>query len=556
MALRQCLEFGQQKIYSAGTDSTPLIVVPRLHSRENFSERVLDVVGAFLNEGSDVYTWWRAGLPYWLVQPLRRQMQVWRVVEAEKLSTLSSILVDPPILHACGAFIGATNFTGNWLSSMVMSVSKHVSGSHLAQLNLVAVPALPSTDPTSSKQPRIEAGEVRGEHLSMRTAPLPTPVAPEKKKRRRHKRRPQASGSRVGLEDGEHEDGRDGHSVPSSAEAPSVLDQPARNFTPPAFYHIPQVGERALRAVYPVKHTEASALYFFPPPFLLDAIPAQPHCITGCLHPERARVDNKVLRYLHNLARMRHFCRARLFDPSLDHRPLTIAEWRTALFGRYTPEPPMGPHSAQVRPAEVRRAIRRQEDRNTVTHIFRRVALMDSYTEESSVSLDGMDVNAHTVETNPRIRKLLLWEAHEINFRAELLALDALIVQTPMWLEIHKWEREALVSEVWGQTSSCVTVIPDVKDCQRAYRWKSSSEEGWQECRVCLRNFAKVLSRWPGCPDEVVAGGTYDADTPSAYDLLQRRVVEFYVRTFVQHFSRLPTPPIALRDDCGQCIIA
>ncbi|RDX41363.1 hypothetical protein OH76DRAFT_1364689, partial [Lentinus brumalis] len=251
---RVCLELAGLKTYLE-------IVVPRLHSRDNFSERVLDVVGAFLNEGSDVYTWWRAGLPYWLVQPLRRQMPVWRVVEPEKLSTLSSILVDPPILHARGAFIGATNFTGNWLSSMVMSVSKHVSGSHLAQLNLVAVPALPSTDPTSSKRPRIEAGEVRGEHLSMRAAPLPTPVAPEKKKRRRHKRRPQASGSRVELEDGEHEHGRDGQSVPSSAEAPSVLDQPARNFTPPAFYDIPQVWERALRAVSPVKHTEAGALY-------------------------------------------------------------------------------------------------------------------------------------------------------------------------------------------------------------------------------------------------------------------------------------------------------
>ena len=76
-----------------------------------------------------------------------------------------------------------------------------------------------------------------------------------------------------------------------------------------------------------------------------------------------------------------------------------------------------------------------------------------------------------SVLSNPLIRSTLLWEAHELNFRADIMALDHVLVDTWDWLERSKWEREMMVSGVWGEPSSGVTVLPSLEPDLRRYCW-------------------------------------------------------------------------------------
>ena len=511
------------------------VVLPRLETTLDFSDQVLDVVGGFLRDGADVQTWWRIGLPFWFLQPMRGNLAVWRVVDHERPSyLLSDTSCHPPILHAPKVWVGVTNLTGNWLSSMVMSVSKNVSGSHLASLSLVAMPKLP--EGPESKRVRMEEGEVSARHLSMRAGELPEPGANDGKKRTRRGKKRRAR-EELDLSVPQLADGSVGACSPVA-----LLPHPSRNFVPPAFYDIGHVWETALRAVPPVPRTVHSALYFYPPPFLLDTVEPGMEIPSYCLHPENARTDTKVTRYMHNLVRIREFCRARLFDVTLTDRPLTIAEWRVALFGDYLPKPtghPSAPNNSQHR-----RALRRQGERNEIGALFHKVAHMDCYEAELVTRFRDIDVDAEEALKNPVVRAQLIWEAHEVNYRAELLALDALIVQSSEWREIHKWEREQLISQVWGDAASCVSALPSGDIETTPFCWVPPHSAGWQSCRTYLRAFAHILTRWPGCPEQVIQLGKCELQRPSEYEKLQASAVEFYVRTFIHKYSRLPIPPI------------
>ena len=159
----------------------------------------------------------------------------------------------------------------------------------------------------------------------------------------------------------------------------------------------------------------------------------------------------------------------------------------------------------------------------------------------------GTPVTLDDVSNNPTLRLQLLWESHEINFRAEVMALDTLPVQKPTWLEIHRWEREALVSGLWGPPSSAVTVIPEEVPNHPDFRWDSCNHGDYPDALALatLHHFAKVLSRWPDCPEELVQAGRAACMDYSSFGELQVLAVDFYVRTFVKYYSRLPVPPIA-----------
>ncbi|EJF59526.1 hypothetical protein DICSQDRAFT_171926 [Dichomitus squalens LYAD-421 SS1] len=238
----------------------------------------------------------------------------------------------------------------------------------------------------------------------------------------------------------------------SSAQARSIgFQHSARCLVLSPFVDLTAVWADALRAVSPVPPTANSALDFFPLPYLLDTVSDAVTPTPGCAHQDRVRVDGKVHRYLHNLLRIREFCRARLFDVSLDNRPLTIAEWRTALWGQYLAKSSVR-NGAEG--ADARRAKRRLEERNGIAALCHKVADMDSYNAHVVVEFRGLAVDLNMIAQDPSIRADLLWESHEVNFRAELLALDTLRVQKKDWMEINRWERKMLVSGVGGSSSS------------------------------------------------------------------------------------------------------
>ena len=166
--------------------------------------------------------------------------------------------------------------------------------------------------------------------------------------------------------------------------------------------------------------------------------------------------------------------------------------------------------------------------------MFRKIARMDSYDPDSTAALGELAVKLETVKSDPAVRRRLVWEAYEINFRAEVMALDTVMVQTEEWQEIRKWEREAVVARTWGEVSG-MSVLPAMERSRPACLWFCPPDPRWGQCKQALRAFVDVLRRWPGAPDPVVYGLK---ETPSAEEFVevQRAAVGFYVDTFVRTF--------------------
>ena len=535
---RLCLELWGMKTYLE-------VVVPRMESDRDYSRLRLQVLGAFLREGADVQTWWRVGMPVWVVQPLRRDMEVWELVEPRSAGRLTSTdECNPPILHTAGAFIGVTNLTGNWLSSMVMSVSKHVAGSHVSGLSLAVAPGL-AAEGLGVKRRKLDDG-MKVAHLEMR----PAVVAPEGAE----------GGMTRGRNPARRGKGGKGASADNTPSAPpaaienSPVDgiadagslaapdgHPARTFMPSSLLDMPEAWNAALRRASPVAHSNNASLYFYPCPFLLDCVGEGDPMPPWLPHPQHARVDTKVNRYLHNLVRIRLFCRSRLFDATLSNNPLSIAEWRTALWGDYQPKT-HAPRAHAKKATVLRRELRRQSDRNRTIHMFRKVARMDSYDANVPAMLGDVSVDLDGIVTNASVRRRLVWEAYELNFRAEVMALDRLLVQGDNWEEIYRWEREGLVAKVWGEASG-VSVIPHVGADAPQHFWFRPPDTRWQGCVASLGAFVKVMVQWPDAPDTFVQG-CKPGISPSSFAELQAEAVDFYVKTFVRTFMRLPTPPM------------
>ncbi|RDX49594.1 hypothetical protein OH76DRAFT_1455825 [Lentinus brumalis] len=509
------------------------VLVPRTESSVDFSARVLPVVGGFAREASDAALFTRVGVPTWYLQPLTHQLGVWRVVESQPwFASVSREEMNPPIYQSLASMVGVGNLTGNWQQSMLLAVSKQVAGSHLAALAFAEVPEVPREE-SPMKRPRLE-DDGEGLHLLMRSS-TSAPVAHDPKKSRRRRKR-----------------GKGQPPTPDSPEAAvgtsasSALPlHPSKSYIPSAWFDDYSVWEKALKAVSPVARPRASALYFYPPPFLLDAVSSIAPLDPSAPYPARARTDEKIHRYLHNFARIRRFLCIRLFDPSLSHEPLTIAEWRAALWGDYLIRDYTFLPKPKGSPSDVKRIQRLQKERNEVRRFFSRVAQLRSYREDEPVLWQGAPLPLDGVR-DLLLRASVLWECHEINFRAELMALDTLLVHKSTWQEVHRWEREAVVSAVWGPPSTVLSVLP-AHNADSELRWacKFVADVPHTEAVRTLRNFAKVLMRWPGCPEQVVGVANGGSLSYSDFMQSQAQAVDFYVRQFVEHYSRLPVPPIA-----------
>ncbi|KAI0715611.1 hypothetical protein C8T65DRAFT_707531 [Cerioporus squamosus] len=506
---RICLELAGLRTYIE-------IVASRMASPADYSLEVLPVLGAFVVEGSEAMDSTRVGLPMWFLQPLTAEIPVWAVVDSRPLPlSISGDRMDPPILQRAQTLVGVGNLTRNWKESMLLTVSRHVAGTHLGSLCSVEVPMVPDAEP-HAKHPRVYDDSHRSTHLQMSAAKL---VAPPSGAKRTHRPRHRGKGN--------HASGGMAHpDVANRGNAPAArmsdLPHPSKSYVPSPFYDLVGSWENVLHSVGTVPHSSSSALYFFPPPFLLDTVSSIAPLPTECLHPECVRADEKTHRYLHNIVRIRRFLRARLFDPSLVHKPLSITEWRAVLWGKYATKAFAPSQLGSL--SDFRHAYRRQGERNGVRRLFSRVAQLRSYRADDCMQWGADTLDLAQVASSNFLCRCLLWGSHEINFRAEVMALDTLLVHKSSWLEIHRWEREALVSGIWGPSTSAVTVIPADDDAAPPFHWSAPAPGA-----------CPFMARWPECPDEIFMDS----------ERVQAQVVEFYVYTFIKHYSRLPVPPIA-----------
>ncbi|KAI0742618.1 hypothetical protein C8Q80DRAFT_1329154 [Daedaleopsis nitida] len=490
------------------------VVVPRLESGEDYSRRVLKVVGAFVREGSDAASLHRVGIPVWFLQPLTHKLPVWQVVDVVPPST--------PLQHIKSPFTVHVRAVAGVERGITLAVSPQLAGRCLAAMPLCEPPDTPDTpDESPAKRPRVEANGVQGQQgrgVSQSSVPS---EEPKKKKTHRGRRR------------GKGKDSEDAALSPV---------RPMTTYVPSPFTLVSHCWESALQAVSPLPPLSHPALYFYPPPFLLDTI-CDSAGISACdeQRAHLARRDEKAHRYLHNYARIRSYLRTRLLEPSLSNEPLTVTDWRVVLWGDYRSRE--HPCNGSNNPAK--RSQRKQDSHNEICRLLNRVAGIPSYTPEDTADYDGEQISALTVTSSPSLRYKILWECHEINFRAELLALDAVLMQKPHWWEIHWWAREEAVSAVWGPPSCAVTVVPRSEE-DRSFRWAPTA--GDPRARESLVALATVVSQWPGCPDAVAQAAMRDA-TDEEFAGVQELVVQFYVRTFVKTFNRLPILPVPFRKD-------
>ncbi|KAI0349250.1 hypothetical protein OH77DRAFT_1432241 [Trametes cingulata] len=507
------------------------VVHPRVRSTEDYSSSLLPVLGTFVRDRKSAELCRRVGLPTWFLQPLTTTVRVWRIVDVEKLPVSMGGVSTDTLADQVPTVAAVANLTGQWLRDMQLVVSKLLCGTHMPPLQAAdaTIPLGAHGQPHPAKRVRTEAGESQTKHFQMK------PIQEEKKQKDRNQRLVAASGSgpTAGTESG---------SAGRTDSTAALRIQPAKTFVRSPFYSVPDHWAQALVRVSPVPTTPASALYFYPPPFLLDTISPQCPLPPDAVHPDAARTDYKVLRYIHNFLRIRRFCRARLFDPSMSSHPLSISEWCTALWGDYSGK---GKAPKGTNGAEIRRAKRRVEEWNTICRLFGRVAIFPSYGEDMIVNVAGQRLGVKDIATHASLRMQVLWEAHEINFRCEVMALDAFLLQSAHWNEYVQWERESAVAAIWEGTS-VLSVLPPDDFSGAVDRWISGTGADWQRCRDFLVRFMRIMTRWPDFPatlrTDLDNAHAWDTRT---YDLMSRAAVDFYVETFVRTYKRLPTPPIS-----------
>ncbi|KAI0668641.1 hypothetical protein C8Q78DRAFT_1071134 [Trametes maxima] len=287
---------------------------------------------------------------------------------------------------------------------------------------------------------------------------------------------------------------------------------------------------KALASVGALPQPSRSVTYFFPPPFLIDSL------IGYESKPE------KIARYIHHLVTVRTFCRLCLFDPTIAGKLLTVAEWRDALWGDYTMDGESEGSGGRVRT--------RHQLKQNLRQLFGGLASLPSYDSSATPALEDVAVTLHAVVADRTIQQRLVWEAHETNWRCELLALDAVMVGSNGWPELERWMRESLVSEIWGAGSSGVDIAPSLQTFGSRYCWLVPPRPGWENCRPRLQAFLDVLSRWPGYPSELRRARLPDnACTEEQYCRIADLTVAFYVKTFVTTFGRLPVPPVYVSGD-------
>ena len=305
---------------------------------------------------------------------------------------------------------------------------------------------------------------------------------------------------------------------------------PFRQFYPSQTIVVPRVWSSVLTRLGPLPQPRTSVKYFFAPPWLLDAL------VGFETKPD------KTARYLHHWISIRTFCRIRLFDQTIAGRPLTVSEWRDALWGDYhineVADSSSQPHG--------RWKVRRELQQN-IRRLFGQGQSLPSYCVDSHPHFGNSVVTYDAALSDRNIQRRVVWESYETNWRCELLALDALMTGSNEWTELLRWMRESLVSQVWGPGTSGLDVVPPVDQASGmlAFCWLAPPDEGWERCRPHLSAFVELLSRWAGCPRELRGAHRQVLDCDSQhFNRILVAAVNFYAHTFVSKFDRLPTPPV------------
>ncbi|KAH9842051.1 uncharacterized protein C8Q71DRAFT_700623 [Rhodofomes roseus] len=275
--------------------------------------------------------------------------------------------------------------------------------------------------------------------------------------------------------------------------------------------------------------------YYFPPPFVI------------------LNSKTKQSRYIHNYARVRQFCQARLVDSSINGTPLRVADWRHVLYGDYRLDEPSDAIRGSIARASEGDTLSQAQTHSylyertqAVRRLFAKGGGLTSY-NESDVSLyRGFEVNLDLAKNPGHLLALMIWELYETNWRCELRALDTRLAGRSDDAFRH-WEREQRIAQVWlsKEYESGFSVV-DVST--PSFCWTPAGEDGWEKRRGNLQALLSVMCSWPNVPETVrsnasTIGGCDDVELFKSVDAC---ALKYYVNTFATQFHRLPCPPVLL----------
>ncbi|KAI9068227.1 hypothetical protein FKP32DRAFT_1555812, partial [Trametes sanguinea] len=258
------------------------VILQRLESQRDFSSDVLDILGAHTPDPAVAQVLFRAGVPVWFQQPMTTCVAIYQVVARTDIpAEFSSVPSYPRLVLAKRDISGVLNTAGEWQRAMGAMLRRQLCSSSLPQLDR---PAQDDREPPS-KRAREDA----------------------------------STANRWSSDTSGHE------STASSTQrcVPAFAPSPFRQHYPSSLTSISVAWTRALSDVGRLPQPPQSVTYYYPPPWFID-------CLSGFdAHPGR------IARNAHHMLSIRTFCRLRLFDPTIAGRPLTITEWRDALWGDY-----------------------------------------------------------------------------------------------------------------------------------------------------------------------------------------------------------------------------
>lgn len=287
------------------------------------------------------------------------------------------------------------------------------------------------------------------------------------------------------------------------------------------------------------KDSNIPAYYVMPPPFLL-------------VHHD----SDKSIRFYHNYLNIRGAV-MRLAMRDGTFRPVyrKLGEWVNVLIGNYRNTDPV---ALEFTSEGLARLYKTLEDSTTNHHDrpeqdvrpskkAKRASLaamkvtfgseynLPAYTPDIRPLWRGVAITPDMIRADKHLRMEMQWELNELSFRSEFAALHKTISQGRSSDSVYqsKEERQQLRRVFCCvDTGSELSFFPDVSQRQIAY---------WSDDHVdpdSLTALSSVLSSWPGFDPTWV-------ERPIDYKshLTLACLLNFYVRTFINYYSRIPALP-------------
>lgn len=504
-------------------------VIPRMRGCSR-SSNLLRTRGSFTMDAGRAEELFRLGIPVWYIRSestITNHTKIFRVVDREPCSFLSTTLMES---EKTGPLMGISFFDPKSLRSMSV-YEEEVDMQDLLRLKSLFIGQWTNRNlppPHLSEQAWVAGNNARP------TRPLPSRGA------RHGKPKDITSSAQVPYQAGAQKSNETVHYARSQIYLVPIsikdnVDLPR---------HHPVIESLLKRLGTVKKPDDFAAVYFFPPPFTL-------------VHKD----DEKTARLYHCYLHIRKFLRKSLqHGNQVVKRAKKVQAWQDILHGNFGNNSPLPSGTASsivenlyetLQPSEDTRGVsdkrdeavvfpgkkRRRVERAAIKVTFGAEGNLPSYSANLRPIWRGKEISIDTLKLDHNMRREIQWEINETNFRMELWGVDAAVLNPELTLnDDDRHAHYSNICKVYGEAElgkGKYCLLPIVDKGIEPY-----ISDDYVSSRT-LAALQAVLSRWPGCPQDILnIHGTMHTDGGT-----MRVLLSFYVEKFVEHYKRVPCLP-------------